>query len=311
MMNLRHIEVFHAVYVNGSMSSAARVLNVSQPSISKVLRHAEIRLGFPLFQRAKGKLTPTDEAHALFREVAEIYDRVGSLKQTAKNIGRGTEGHIRLAVLPSIGLHVAPMAVARFRQTHPNVSFDIQTLHHADILRALHERHCDLAIGYEVPHHPKLTHTQIGSTELVLLYKKTDLPDAAPRLALDVLEGRDFVSLANSGPMGTLFNREVARLDLQLREAVTISTLYVAAPLVQQGVGMAVVDDFTARACKGDDLDYRPLEPAIAFGVHCIYLADRPLSRLVRPFIDVLSSMTNGASVKPPVGGRPLRVVAG
>ena len=40
-MNLRHIEIFHAVYVNGSVSAAARALNVSQPSVSKMLRHAE------------------------------------------------------------------------------------------------------------------------------------------------------------------------------------------------------------------------------------------------------------------------------
>ena len=48
-MNLRHIEVFHAVYVNGSVSGAARALNVSQPSVSKMLRHAESLLGFQLF----------------------------------------------------------------------------------------------------------------------------------------------------------------------------------------------------------------------------------------------------------------------
>lgn len=308
MMNLRHIEVFHAVYVNGSVSSAARALNVSQPSVSKVLRHAEIRLGFALFQRAKGRLTPTDEAHALFRDVADIYDRVGSLQQTAKNIGRGSDGHIRLAVLPGFGLGIAPMAVAKFRITHPNVSFDIQTLHHADILRALHERHCDLAIGYEVPHHPKLASTEIGSGELVLLYRTADLPDAAPRLSLDILEGRDFVSLANSGPMGNLFNREVARQNLQLKEAVTISTMYVAAALVRQGVGMAVVDDFTARACIGPDMDARPLDPPLKFGVHCIYLADRPLSRLMQPFIHILSSMTSSliqTPTLPNAGGEP------
>ena len=45
-MNLRHIEIFHAVYVNGSVSAAARALNVSQPSVSKTLRHAESLLGF-------------------------------------------------------------------------------------------------------------------------------------------------------------------------------------------------------------------------------------------------------------------------
>ena len=45
-MNLRHIEIFHAVYVDGSVSAAARALNVSQLSVSKMLRHAESLLGF-------------------------------------------------------------------------------------------------------------------------------------------------------------------------------------------------------------------------------------------------------------------------
>ena len=46
-MRLRHIEVFHAVYNCGSITGAAKLLNVSQPSISKVLAHAEQQLGFP------------------------------------------------------------------------------------------------------------------------------------------------------------------------------------------------------------------------------------------------------------------------
>lgn len=292
MMNLRHIEVFHAVYMTGSVSGAARSLNVSQPSISKVLRHAETRLGFPLFERTKGKLIATAEAEALFREVDDIYERVGSLRQTAKNIRRGDEGRIRLAVLPGFGLGVAPSAVARFRVMHPNVSLDIQTLHHADILRCLQERHCDLAIGYEAPRHPNLAHIQIGSGELGILFRRRDLEEAPPRLPLSVLEGREFVSLAHSGPMGALFNKEVARLNLELKETVTISTLYVAVALVREGVGMAVVDDFTARAYLDPELEYRPLDPPLRFGVHCIYLADRPIPRLMQPFIDVLSELT-------------------
>ena len=55
-MNLRHIEIFDAIYVNGSVSAAARALNVSQPSVSKMLRHAESLLGFHLFQHTNGML---------------------------------------------------------------------------------------------------------------------------------------------------------------------------------------------------------------------------------------------------------------
>jgi DNA-binding transcriptional LysR family regulator len=299
MLNLRHIEVFHAVYVNGSVSAAARALNVSQPSVSNVLRHAETRLGFLLFRRAKGRLMPTDDAHTLFREVADIYDRVGSLRQTARNIAHASDGHIRLSVLPGFGLDIAPLAVAGFLEKHPKVSFDIQTLHHADILRMLQERHCDVAISYEKQIHEKLDCVEISRSELVVLYRKPQMPVLPARIGLEILEGRDFVSLAHSGPLGTQFSREVARLNLDIRETVTISTMYVAAALVRQGVGVAVVDEFTARACMGDDLDYRPLEPALTFGVYSICLADRPLSHLTQAFLRQLATLTHRASVCP------------
>lgn len=301
MMNLRHIEVFHSVYVNGSVSAAARALAVSQPSVSNVLRHAETRLGFPLFKRARGRLVPTDDAHILFREVAEIYDRVGSLRQTSKNLAHASDGFIRISVLPGFGMGVAPSAVAEFRISNPKISFDIQTLHHADIPRMLQERHCDFAIGYDAPGHQKLDYKEIGRSELVLLFRRSEIPDPPARLSLDVLKGRNFISLAHSGPLGTLFNREVARQNLDITETVTISTMYVAAALVREGVGVAIVDDITARACVGDDLDYRPLQPALSFGVYCISLADRPLARQTQAFIHLLSRRmaTHGTS---PVG---------
>jgi DNA-binding transcriptional LysR family regulator len=72
-MNFRQIEVFHAVHTSGSITAAARVLHVSQPSVSKILQHTEDQLGFPLFRRLKGRLMPTDEAHLLFREMDEVY----------------------------------------------------------------------------------------------------------------------------------------------------------------------------------------------------------------------------------------------
>jgi DNA-binding transcriptional LysR family regulator len=94
-MNLRHIEVFHAVYVNGSVSAAARVLNVAQPSVTKVLRHAEQTLGFALFERVKGRLIPTEDAHALFKGVADIHERIYSLRQAGQNIRHGRGGLLR------------------------------------------------------------------------------------------------------------------------------------------------------------------------------------------------------------------------
>ena len=50
-MNLRQLEVFHAIMRTGSVTAAAQELHVSQPAVSAVLKHAEQRLKFKLFER--------------------------------------------------------------------------------------------------------------------------------------------------------------------------------------------------------------------------------------------------------------------
>ena len=77
--NLRQIEVFRAVMITGSIRGAAQLLFVSQPAVSRLLSHTESRVGFPLFQRIRGRLHATPEAKKLFHEVEEVY-AVGSVR---------------------------------------------------------------------------------------------------------------------------------------------------------------------------------------------------------------------------------------
>lgn len=290
-MNLRHIEIFHAVYVNGSVSAAARALNVSQPSVSKMLRHAESLLGFQLFQRTKSGLVPTEDAHVLFTEVSEIQDRVYALREAGRNLKRGAGGSLRVSALPSLALDALPTAVSRFLRTHQDVKFDLQTVHHDDLLRKLYERETDIAIAYEVPPAAPIGHRPVGKGELVVLYREQDMPDAPPRLALEQLEGRRFISLAASGPMGHLFTQELQRLELEFDEVVSARTFYIAAALVRQGVGMTVVDSFTARASLAPGLSLRPLEPPLQFEVHAMFLVNRPPAALGTAFLKTFAQV--------------------
>lgn len=292
-MKLRHIEIFHSVYVNGSVSAAARALNISQPSVSKTLRHAESLLGFQLFQRTKGRLVATEDAHALFGEVSEIQDRVHALREAGRNLKRGAGSILRLSALPSLALSVLPAAVSQFLRTHENVKFDLQTVHHDDLIRKLYEREAEVAIAFEVPPAAPVGYQLLGQGELVLLYLEQDMPDAPPRLELERLRGKPFISVAASGPIGHLFTQELQRLDLQLDEVVSARTFYIAAALVRQGVGMTVVDSFTASASIGNGLSARPLEPQIPFDVHAMFLLNRPPTALATDFLKSLARVIN------------------
>ena len=292
-MKLRHIEIFHAVYVNGSVSAAARVLNISQPSVSKTLRHAASLLGFPLFQRTKGRLIPTEDAHSLFSEVSEIQDRVFALREAGRNLKRGAGSVLRLSALPSLALSALPVAVSQFLKTHANVKFDLQTVHHDDLIRKLYEREADVAIAYEVPPGAPVGHRLLGQGELVLLYREQDMPGAPPRIELELLRGQRFISVATSGPIGHLFTQELARIGLELDEVVSARTFYIAAALVREGVGMTVVDSFTAQASIGSGLSARPIEPPILFDVHAMFLLNRPPTALATDFLKTLGQVIN------------------
>jgi len=302
-MNLRHIEVFHAVYVNGSVSAAARMLNVSQPSVSKVLRHAESLLGFPLFHRTAGRLVPTEDAHALFGEVAEIQDRVHALREASRNLKRGAGGLLKVSALPSITLDALPTAVGQFLRTHRDVKFDLQTIHHEDLLRKLYERETDLAVAYEVPPGAALGHQRLGGGELTVLYREADLPDLPPRVDIDVLAGRPLISLAASGPIGQLFTAEVENRGIELEEVVSARTFHIATALVRQGVGLTVVDNFTATASLAPGLAMRPLTNPIRFHVNAMYLQDRPPTALSTAFLKVLARRIEAISPPPEGGG--------
>ena len=293
-MNLRHIEVFHAVYTNGSVSAAARALNVSQPSVSTTLRHAETLIGFPLFRRAAGRLVPTEDAHILFDDVREIQDRVYALREASRNMRRGAQGVLRVSALPSLALDALPTAVARFLNTHADMRFDLQTVHHDDLLRKLYERETDIAIAYEVPPNAPVAHMALGSGELVVLYREQDMPLAPPRISLDALKGKRFISLAASGPLGVMFAREVDRFGVEFDEVVSARTFYIATALVRQGVGLTIVDSFTARASLVSGVSFRPLDPALSFGVNALFLANRPVGILATAFLKTLATVLDG-----------------
>ena len=287
-MRLRHIEVFYAVYRNGSVTGAAQELNVSQPSVSKVLRHAEDQLGYPLFQRRKGRLEPTDAAHELFGEVNEVYAQVRALRRTAKNIGSRRGGHIRLGILPSLGFGVIPESIAELHNRHPNVSFELDTLHTRDFAPSLIERECDVAIGYGTGAKARLGLRQIGQIELLLAARKDQFVPSDGVVDIEDLADRDFIGLRDSGPSGAMLVDELDRLGIVPREGVVARTYYVALALAQRGVGVTVVDEFTARNILDGEVGFYSFRRPMVAPVTAYFLDEKSENPLIVEFLETV-----------------------
>jgi len=292
-MRLRQIEVFHAVYSTGSMTSAAAMLNVSQPSVSKVLAHAEQQLGYLLFDRVKGKLVPTPEAHRLFAHVSAVYRDVERLRHVAENLRSGDSGRIRIAVTPAFGLEVLPRAVATFRDKHGDTVFEIETLHLDQMNEALLESRMEIGIAFDPGKTPGINEQFLATSRFVVLASPSvDFGDRKTLQATDLC-GHPFIGLNSRGPLGRSLSNYLVAVEPHLDVVTWLETYHVAKELVARGVGVTITDEITAKSGDTSRVQILPLNPELRFDIKVLSLAAVPLSIATQNFIKHLGNTIN------------------
>jgi len=301
-MRLRHIEVFHAVYTCGSITGAARMLNVSQPSISKVLAHAEQQLGFRLFDRHKGKILPTREAERLIDHVNEAYRNINELRRVSKNLGSAETGVIRIAMTPALGIDVIPSAIASYLLMHPDTVFEVETLHQHQVVRALRELRVDFGIAFSPPSTQGIKIDHLAIAEFVVLSNESKVPDIKSKLTLEDLDGMPFVNLSARSPLGQLLAARIEVSDIRLHTVANVETYQMAKALVAHGAGVALIDEITARSSGHDNVIARYLDPPLQFEISILHTVTDPLSVITQRFIRHLKSEIN-AFLQPPLTG--------
>lgn len=284
-MRLRQIEVFHAVYSTGSMTGAAAMLNVSQPSVSKVLAHAEQQLGYLLFDRIKGKLVATPEAHRLFAHVSTVYRDVDRLRHVAENLRQGNSGRIRVACAPAFGLEVLPKAVKTFQDEHSDTVFEIETLHIDEMAEALLESRVEIGFAFDAGKIPGIVDETLASSRFVVLAPPA--VDFAGKKALKAkdLSGHRFIGLNGRGPLGQALAQYLAPIEAELDIVIWSETYHVVKTLVECGAGVTVIDELTARSGDTSRVQILPLNPPLRFDVKVLSLAAAPLSIASQLFV--------------------------
>src|SRR5688572_30531360 len=128
MLTLRQIEAIRAIMVTGTVGGAARLLNVSSPGISRVMKHAESALGMRLFSRRNGRYVPAPEAKDIFSQIIGVYDKVEDLQFVIGRLKRGGDTVFRVGSVPSLSNMMAPRAIASLRRRFPDLVIDIDVL---------------------------------------------------------------------------------------------------------------------------------------------------------------------------------------
>jgi len=287
-MRLRHIEVFNAVMLTGTVSGAARLLHVTQPAVSRTLQNAEVQLGFSLFQRLRGRLAPTAEAQALYPHIERLFSQLDEVERLAASLrqGGGGRGELRVLTVLALSYEVFPRAMRLFRQRYPRVMVAHEALHSPQIVSALALQEADAGYVFSAAAHPALSQEVLAEREMVCAVPRALLPRGTKLTAVDIAQLAQWpvIGLDSRDPLGMSLAHLLREHGAGLEPVMTVQAYHVALALAHHGLGVALVEACTAASADPSKVQVLPLSPRLPVSVRALRPAARPYSLVTRAF---------------------------
>lgn len=147
---LRQCAYFRAVAEQGGIAQAARVLNISQPSVAQAIAKLEDATGLILFERhhARG-LTLTMQGRLFLGHAARLEEQARQVEREAAALAAEASGEIRLGVFWTLAPFYAAGLIRSLAQTMPGVAIHPQEMSLTDLAEAVRTGSLDFAITYD------------------------------------------------------------------------------------------------------------------------------------------------------------------
>lgn len=260
ILNLRQIEAFYSVMQAGTVVGAARLMNVTQPAVSRAIALLELRIGYRLFERHGRRLVPTPDGEALYREVEPVYGSLDRIAQAAQDIRYQRAGALRIATMPALAQGIMPRAIARFLASRPGVSVFLQSLPSRQVAELVSTRQFDIGV-VELPlSRPSIAIEPLDPAPPMAVIPVGHRLARKRRISLKDLSGERLVLLSQHSYLRYKIDDGLSKLEVAAQVVAETPNSLVACALVAAGIGITVVSRWTADSFLGPEVVVRPLK---------------------------------------------------
>lgn len=196
---------FIAVMRERSLSGAARVLNVAQPTVRRRIEDLEREHGVVLFTRSPAGLLPTAIAHELSAHVDAMASAAASFARAASAEAGSPAGKVRITASEVVGVEVLPPILAGLRHRHPGLVIELGLNNRNENLL---DREADIAIRMVRPVQDALVARRVGAIRLGLYARRSYLADHGTPASLDAARSAGLIGFeTETAGIRTLWTR--------------------------------------------------------------------------------------------------------
>jgi DNA-binding transcriptional LysR family regulator len=246
MLSLSRLRVLCEVVSRGSFSGAAEALSYTQSAISQSVARLEAETGATLVVRDRRGVRPTAAGATLVAHADTIFASVEAAEAELAAVLGVRSGRLRVASFPSAGATLMPLAVAGFRQAHPDVALTLAEGEPEEIGPRLRAGEFDLALLFEFPGVRERPGAGLRSVALLQDPMHVALPADhplvdKPALSLADLRDQQWVQTSASSPCARHVVRSCLAAGFEPYVAFESDDYDTVQGLVAAGVGVALI----------------------------------------------------------------------
>lgn len=262
-MELRELRYFLAVAREESILKASETLYVSQPNLSRQMKHLEEELGQQLFIRGSRKITLTEAGELLKKRAEEILELYQKTETELSLPVTEICGDVYIGGGESYGLQIIARAAHVVRSQYPSVKFHLFSGDVGTIAEKLDKGLIDFGIFIEPADLSKYDYLRLPLADTWGVLMRKDSPLAAKKY-ITPADLRDAPIIRSRHSMGkSIITDWFQRKSEELNIVATYDLLYNASLLVEEGVGYAVGLEHIINTSGDSLLCFRPLLPKL------------------------------------------------
>jgi len=283
-LHTRQVEAFRALILAGSTVRAAEMMHITQPAVSRLIHEFQSSLNLVLFERQGNRLQPTHDALALYAEVERSYVGLERIAHAANELRNRRSGVLRIAAMPGLCNGFLPRFISGFMDSHPHLHLTLSGLVSPSVIDWVVSEQCDIGFVATPVEHASITSINLPIVNYVAVVPRNHRLSKCTVVRPQHFESENFVSLATATQARQLLDDifKKHRVTRRIRAETPLSEI--ACALVAAGVGISIVDPFTAMQYSTSGIVVRPFSPSIELQIAAIHSSRRTPSSTANEF---------------------------
>jgi DNA-binding transcriptional LysR family regulator len=286
---LLDLRAFLAVMETGSFNKAADMLNLSQPALSRRIKHLEEMIGAPLLERTTRRVSPTAVGRDLQPLLIRLIDELEASILSTSATGKLQHGQVTIACVPTAAFYFLPRVIRRFHELHPLIRIRILDLSASEGLKSVANGECEFGVSMLGSSDPELSFTPLMEDPFVLACHRDHPLAQSSAVRWTDLADHLLIGVSRHSGNRTILDNALGNLGMRLNWFYEVHHLSTSLGLVEAGVGISVLPRLATPKDDHPTIVTRPIsEPSVSRTIGIVERRNGRLSPAATRFRDIL-----------------------